>query len=293
MNVIEARGLRKSFGKTVALDGVDLQIEQGRILGLIGPNGAGKSTALHAVLGLTPYEGELKVLGRDPWNERDQLMHDVCFIADVAVLPRWLGVSQALDFVAGVHPRFNRAKAEGFLAKTSIKRGSKVRELSKGMVTQLHLALVMAIDAKLLVLDEPTLGLDLLYRKQFYDSLLNEYFDGNRTIVVTTHQVEEVEHVLTDIMFIQKGRIVLNSSMEAVEARYQEVMVVPEHAAAARALKPIHERQVFGRSVLIFDRVDRPQLAALGEVRTPSIADLFVALMGDKANNTAPQGAAQ
>jgi ABC-2 type transport system ATP-binding protein len=293
MNVVEARGLRKSFGKTIALDGVDLHIEAGRILGLIGPNGAGKSTALHAILGLTSYQGELKVLGRDPWSERDQLMSDVCFIADVAVLPRWLKVSQALDYVAGVHPRFNRAKAESFLARTSIKHTSKVGQLSKGMVTQLHLALVMAIDAKLLVLDEPTLGLDLLYRKQFYDSLLNEYFDGTRTIVVTTHQVEEVEHVLTDVMFIQRGRIVLNCSMEAFEARYQEVMCHPEQVAAARALKPLHERQVFGRSVLIFDGVDRQQLAALGEVRTPNIADLFVALMGDQANNVVQKGAGQ
>jgi ABC-2 type transport system ATP-binding protein len=292
MNVIEARGLRKSFGKTIALDGVDLRIEAGRILGLIGPNGAGKSTALHAILGLIPYEGELKVLGRDPWNERDRLMRDVCFIADVAVLPRWLRVSQAIDYVAGVHPRFDRAKAEAFLTKTSIKRTSKVGELSKGMVTQLHLALVMAIDAKLLVLDEPTLGLDLLYRKQFYDSLLNEYFDGSRTIVVTTHQVEEVQHVLTDLMFIQRGRIVLDCTMEAFEARYQEVMVHPEQVDAARALKPIHERQVFGRSVLMFDGVNYRQLEELGEVRTPSIADLFVALMGDKTSNVAHQGAA-
>ena len=292
MNVIEARGLRKSFGKTIALDGVNVHIEAGRILGLIGPNGAGKSTALHAILGLIPYEGELKVLGRDPWNERDRLMRDVCFIADVAVLPRWLRVSQAIDYVAGVHPRFDRAKAESFLTKTSIKRTSRVGELSKGMVTQLHLALVMAIDAKLLVLDEPTLGLDLLYRKQFYDSLLNEYFDGTRTIVVTTHQVEEVQHVLTDLMFIQRGRIVLDCTMEAFEARYQEVMVHPEQVAAARALKPIHERQVFGRSVLMFDGVNYQQLEELGEVRTPSIADLFVALMGDKTSNVAHQGAA-
>jgi ABC-2 type transport system ATP-binding protein len=292
MNVIEARGLRKSFGKTIALDGIDVSIEAGRILGLIGPNGAGKSTALHAMLGLIPYEGELKVLGRDPWNERDRLMRDVCFIADVAVLPRWLRVSQAIDYVAGVHPRFDRAKAEAFLAKTSIKRTSKVGQLSKGMVTQLHLALVMAIDAKLLVLDEPTLGLDLLYRKQFYDSLLNEYFDGSRTIVVTTHQVEEVQHVLTDLMFIQRGRIVLDCTMEAFEARYQEVMVHPEQVAAARALKPIHERQVFGRSVLMFDGVNHRQLEELGEVRTPSIADLFVALMGDKISDVAHQGAA-
>jgi len=291
MNVIEAHGLRKAFGKTIALDRVDLRIEEGRILGLIGPNGAGKSTALNAILGLTSYEGELKVLGRDPWNERNELMRDVCFIADVAVLPRWLRVSQALDFVAGVHPRFDRAKAESLLARTSIKRTSKVRELSKGMVTQLHLALVMAIDAKLLVLDEPTLGLDLLYRKQFYDSLLNEYFDRERTIVVTTHQVEEVQHVLTDVMFINQGRIVLNCSMDQFETRYQEVMVHPERIAAARALKPIHERQLFGRSILIFDGVDRQQLAALGEVRTPSIADLFVAVMG-QAGAAGQKGAA-
>ncbi len=197
---IEARGLRKSFGTTVALDGIDLRIDEGRILGLIGPNGAGKTTALNAMLGLIPYEGELRVLGRDPWKERDRLMRDVCFIADIAVLPRWIRVSNALDYVAGVHPRFDRAKAEAFLAKTSIKTTNKVRELSKGMVAQLHLALVMAIDARLLVLDEPTLGLDILYRKQFYDSLLNDYFDGNRTIVVTTHQVEEMQHVLTDLI---------------------------------------------------------------------------------------------
>ena len=283
MTCIEARGLRKAFGTTVALDGVDLRVEEGRILGLIGPNGAGKTTALNAILGLTPYQGELKVLGRDPWTERDQLMRDVCFIADVAVLPRWMRVSQALDYVAGVHPRFDRAKAEGFLAKTTIKRTSKVRELSKGMVTQLHLALVMAIDAKLLVLDEPTLGLDILYRKQFYDSLLNDYFDRSRTIVVTTHQVEEIQHVLTDLMFINRGRIVLDCSMEEFESRYLEVMVHPEQVAAARALKPMHERQVFGRSILLFDRVDRQQLAALGDVRTPSIADLFVAVMGNQA----------
>ena len=237
MTVIEARGLRKVFGKTVAVDGVNLHVEEGRILGLIGPNGAGKSTALNAILGLTQYQGELKVLGRDPWIERDQLMRDVCFIADVAVLPRWMRVTQALDYVAGVHPRFDRAKAEGFLVKTAIESGSKIRELSKGMVTQLHLALVMAIDARLLVLDEPTLGLDILYRKQFYDSLLNDYFDRSRTIVVTTHQVEEVQHVLTDLMFINRGRIVLDCSMEEFESRYVEVMVHPEQLAAARALK--------------------------------------------------------
>jgi ABC-2 type transport system ATP-binding protein len=280
MASIEARGLRKSFGTSVALDGIDLHVEEGRILGLIGPNGAGKTTALNAILGLTPYQGELKVLGRDPWIERDQLMRDVAFISDVAVLPRWIRVWQALDYMAGVHPRFDRAKAEGLLAKTTIKSRSRVRELSKGMVTQLHLALVMAIDARLLVLDEPTLGLDLLFRKQFYDSLLNDYFDSSRTIVVTTHQVEEIQDVLTDIMFIDRGRIVLTSSMEEFESRYLQVMVNPEHVAAARALGPIQERQVFGRSILMFDGADRQQLAALGEVRTPSIADLFVAVMG-------------
>jgi ABC-2 type transport system ATP-binding protein len=281
MACIEARGLRKAYGTTVALDGVDLRVEEGRILGLIGPNGAGKTTALNAILGLTSYQGELRVLGRDPWSERDQLVRDVCFIADVAVLPRWMRVTQALDYVAGVHPRFDRAKAEGFLAKTDIRPGSKVRELSKGMVTQLHLALVMAIDARLLVLDEPTLGLDILYRKQFYDALLNDYLDRSRTIVVATHQVEEIEHVLTDVMFIGRGRIVFDCSMEALGSRYLEVAVHPEQVAAARALKPIQERQVFGRSVLLFDAVDREQLAALGEVRRPSIADLFVAVMSN------------
>jgi len=288
MATIEARGLRKTFGTTVALDSIDLRVEEGRILGLVGPNGAGKTTALNAILGLTSYEGELKVLGRDPWAERDQLMQDVSFIADVAVLPRWIRVTQLLDYVAGVHQRFDRAKAEGFLAKTAIKRTSKVGQLSKGMVAQLHLALVMSIDAKLLVLDEPTLGLDILYRKQFYDSLLNDYFDHSRTIVVTTHQVEEVQDVLTDLMFINRGRIVLECSMEEFESRYLEVMVNPEHVAAARALKPIHERPMFGRSVLLFDHVDRDQLAALGEVRRPSIADLFVAVMTNNANQPQP-----
>ena len=285
MACIEARGLRKSFGTTMALDGVNLQIEEGRILGLIGPNGAGKTTALNAILGLTPYQGELRVLGRDPWTERDQLMRDVCFIADVAVLPRWIKVSQALDYVAGVHPRFDRAKAESFLAKTSIRQGNKVRELSKGMVTQLHVALIMAIDAKLLVLDEPTLGLDILYRKQFYDSLLNDYYDRSRTIVVATHQVDEIQNVLTDVMFIDRGRIVFTCGMEEFESRYLEVMVNPDQLVEARAHKPMHERQVIGRSILIFDlkpnHVDRQQLAALGEARTPSVADLFVAVLGN------------
>jgi ABC-2 type transport system ATP-binding protein len=287
MACIEARGLRKAYKNTVALDGVDLKLEEGRILGLIGPNGAGKSTALNAILGLTPYEGELKVLGRDPWTERDKLMTDVCFIADVAVLPRWMKVSQAVDYVEGVHPRFDRAKAEAFLTKTSIKRTSRVRELSKGMLTQLHLALVMAIDAKLLVLDEPTLGLDLLYRKSFYDTLLNDYFDKSRTIVVTTHQVEEIQDILTDLMFIDRGKIVLESSMEALDARYTEVMVGPDQLTAARSFGPVRERQVFGRTVLLFDGVDRARLTPLGEVRTPSIADLFVALIGGQAKGAA------
>ena len=223
------------------------------------------------------------MLGRDPWQSRDELMRDVSFIADVAVLPRWIRVTQLLDYVAGVHPKFDRAKAESFLAKTTIKHSSKVRELSKGMVAQMHLAIVMAIDAKLLVLDEPTLGLDILYRKQFYDSLLNDYFDGKRTIIVTTHQVEEVQDVLTDLIFINHGRIVLECSMEEFESRYVEVMVHPDHVAGAKSLSPIHERQVFGRSVLLFDGGDRSQLAALGEVRTPSIADLFVAVMSNNA----------
>jgi len=287
MAVIEARGLRKTFGSTVALDGVDLRIDEGRIVGLIGPNGAGKTTALNAMLGLTPFQGELSVLGHDPWIRRDELMRDVCFISDVAVLPRWIKVSQALDYVAGVHPRFHRAKADEFLAKTTIGRDRKVRELSKGMVTQLHLAIVMAIDAKLLVFDEPTLGLDILYRKQFYDSLLTDYFDRGRTIILATHEVEEVEHVLTDVMFIDRGRIVFNHSMEDVQARYLEVMVNPDQLTAARALKPVSERQGIGRSMLIFDRADRQQLTVLGEVRTPGIADLFVAIVGQR------QGAVQ
>jgi ABC-2 type transport system ATP-binding protein len=291
MALIEARGLRKTFKNSVALDGIDLRVEQGRILGLIGANGAGKTTALAAILGLIPYEGELRVLGRDPWAERDQLMRDVTFIADVAILPRWIRVWQALDYLAGVHPRFDRAKAEGFLARTNIRRDSKVRELSKGMVTQLHLALVMAIEARLLVLDEPTLGLDILFRKQFYDSLLSDYFDGGRTIIVTTHQVDELQHVLTDLVFLNRGRIVLNGTMEELETRYAEVQVNPDQLAAARALRPISERQMFGRTILLFDRADRQQLASMGEVHTPSIADLFVAVVGNNA--AAGPGAAQ
>ena len=277
--LVEARGLRKAYGATVALDGIDLDVEEGRILGIIGPNGAGKTTALNAFVGLTGYDGRLSVLGRDPWTERAPLMRDVSFIADVAVLPRWIRVSQALDFASGVHPRFDRAKAEAFLAKTTIGPARKVRELSKGMVAQLHLALVMAIDARLLVLDEPTLGLDLLYRKQFYDTLLEDYFEQSRTVIVATHQVEEVEHVLTDVVFLDRGRVVFRRSMEEIESRFREVAVHPDRIAAARALGPIHERAGVGRAVLLFEGVERDRLAALGDVRTPSVADLFVAIL--------------
>jgi ABC-2 type transport system ATP-binding protein len=269
----------KNTGKTIALDGLDLTVEEGRIVGLIGPNGAGKTTALYAMLGLIPYVGELKVLGRDPWTQRDQLMRDVSFVADVAVLPRWMRVSQALEYVAGVHPRFDRARAENFLGKTSIGRNRKVAELSKGMVSQLHLALVMAIDAKLLVLDEPTLGLDLSFRKEFYDTLLNDYYDCGRTIVIAAHEVEETQNILTDVAFMNRGRVVFNCSMQELESRYWELMVNPENAAAARALKPIHERSTLGRSVMLFESMDRELLAGLGDVQTPSVADLFLAVM--------------
>ena len=278
--VLDARGLRRSYGATVALDGVDLSVEAGRIVGLIGPNGAGKSTALQAILGLTPFEGQLRVLGLDPWTQRDRLMSEVCFIADVAVLPRWMRVTQALDYMAGVHPRFDRAKAEAFLDRTTIQRKSRVRELSKGMTAQLHLALVMAVDARLLVLDEPTLGLDILYRKSFYDSLLNDYFDGQRTIIVSTHEVDEIQHILTDVVFLARGKIALNVTREDFEARYLEVIVTPEKAAEARALKPLSERQLFGRSLFIFDTVARDRLALLGEVRNAGLADVFVAVVG-------------
>jgi ABC-2 type transport system ATP-binding protein len=293
MACVEARGLRKTFGSTVALDGVDLRLSEGRIVGLIGPNGAGKTTALNAILGLTSYEGELRVLGRDPWRERDALMRDVCFIADVAVLPRWLRVSDALAYLAGVHPRFDRAKAEAFLAKNRIAHGSKVRDLSKGMVTQLHLALVMAIDARLLVLDEPTLGLDLLFRKQFYDALLGDYLDLNRTVLLATHQVDEVEHVLTDLLFIDRGRIVFNHTMEEVEADYQEVLVRPEKIAEARTLQPLHERDSLGRTVMLFAGTGRERLMSLGEVRTPAISDLFLAVVGGARPAAAKEGAAR
>jgi len=279
MAMIQASGLRKAYGETLALDGVDRAVDEGRIVGLIGPNGAGKSTALQAILGLIPVEGELSVLGRDPWAERDGLMSEVCFIADVAVLPRWLKVSQAIDYVAGVHPRFDRARAEALLRRTTIKPGSRVGQLSKGMVTQLHLALIMAIDARLLVLDEPTLGLDLIYRKSFYDSLLNDYFDKSRTIIVSTHQVEEVEHILTDVVFIDRGRIALAATMEALEARFVELVVPTERLAEARKLGPLGERQLLGRATLLFDGADCAALARLGDVRTPGLADLFIALM--------------
>ncbi len=277
--VIEARGLSKSYRTTRALDAVNFTVEAGRIVGLIGPNGAGKTTALKSILGLTPFDGELRVLGKDPYRERDEVMRDVCFIADVAVLPRWLRVSQALEFVAGVHPRFDRARAEEFLRKTDIKMGSRGRELSKGMVTQLHLALILAIDARLLVLDEPTLGLDLLFRRQFYDTLLNDYFDKERTILLTTHQVEEIENLLTDVIFINHGRIALDSAVEALAERYVQLNVNPDHAPRAREMKPFYEREVFGRVAMFFEGRPTQELQSLGETRTPSIADLFVAKM--------------
>lgn len=277
--VISAKNLTKRYDKQVAVDNVSFDISAGRIVGLIGPNGSGKTTALKAILGLVPFEGELSVLGLDPRTHRDELMQQVCFIADVAILPRWLRVRDAVDFVAGVHPKFDRAKAERYIANTKLKPAMRVREMSKGMVVQLHLALVMAIDAKLLVLDEPTLGLDILYRKQFYQHLLEEYFDQNKTIVVTTHQVEEIEHILTDLMFIRDGKIVLSSTMDGVGARFVEVMVAAENADIARALGPIDERQVFGKAVMLFDGVSREKLETIGEARTPGIADIFVALM--------------
>jgi ABC-2 type transport system ATP-binding protein len=280
MSVIEARCLRKSYGSTLALDGVDLSVGEGRIVGLLGANGAGKSTCLQAMLGLIPHEGELKVLGLDPWAEREALMREVCFIADVAVLPRWLRVRQALDYMEGVHPRFDRARAEGFLARTSIGLDRRVRELSKGMVTQLHLALVMAIDARLLVLDEPTLGLDLLYRKRFFDALLADYVDHSRTIVISTHDLAEVQHILTDVVFLDRGRVVLAAAMDELQARFREVVVRPERLAEARALSPAAERQRFGRAILLFDGVAPERLAELGEVRTPALVDIFVAVVG-------------
>lgn len=278
-SVISARGLRKHYGKQAAIDGISFDIAPGRIVGLIGPNGSGKTTTLKAILGLTGFDGEMSVLGRDPRVQRDALMDDVCFIADVAILPGWLRVRDTIDFVAGVHPRFDRSKAERYLAHTKLAPKMRVKSMSKGMIVQLHLALVMAIDARLLVLDEPTLGLDILYRKQFYQNLLEDYFDENKTIIITTHQIEEVEHILSDLMFIRDGKIVLASSMEEVGERYIEVMVGPQHVNPARALQPISERSVFGKSVMLFDGVARNQLAPLGELHTPSLADLFVATM--------------
>ncbi|HQW81967.1 MAG: ABC transporter ATP-binding protein [Rhodanobacteraceae bacterium] len=277
--VIEARGLRKRYGKTEAIKGVDLSIETGKIVGLIGPNGAGKTSVLKAMLGLTDFEGELTILGRNPHTERHALMQDVCFIADVAVLPRWIRVREAIEYVAGVHPRFSRSKCDAFLAKTKLKPEMRVREMSKGMIVQLHLALVMAIDAKLLVLDEPTLGLDVLYRKDFYQTLLNDYFDGEKTIIVTTHQVEEIEHILTDVLFIKDGAISLSATMDELGSRFTEVMVPVDKREAALALKPLDERSVFGKSILLYDGVPREQLDALGETRTPGLADIFVATM--------------
>ena len=277
--VISAKNLSKKYGKQTAIDGIDFEIPAGRIVGLIGPNGSGKTTTLKAALGLIPFDGELRVMGLDPRTQRDALMQDVCFIADVAILPRWLRVRDAIDFVAGIHPRFDRSRAERYIANTRLKPEMKVKQMSKGMIVQLHLALVMAIDAKLLVLDEPTLGLDILYRKQFYQNLLEDYFDENKTIVITTHQVEEVEHILTDLMFIRDGKIVLAASMDEVGERYVEVMVPADKVNAANALQPIDQRTVFGKSVMLFDGVSRAQLSALGETRNPSVADLFVATM--------------
>ena len=282
--IIEARGLTKRYGKTLAVDHVDLAIAPGKIVGLIGPNGAGKTTLLKAILGLTTYDGELRVAGLDPGRQRARLMEDVCFIADVAVLPRWIRVAQLIDLTARLHQRFSRQRCLDYLSNTKIDPGHKVKQLSKGMVTQLHLALVMAIDVKLLVLDEPTLGLDILYRKQFYSNLLNDYFDDQRTILITTHQVEEVEHILSDLVFINQARIALRCSMDEVESRYTELHVYPGQIEAARALGPINERQLFGRHILLYRDVQRTQLASFGEPRTPSVADLFVAIMnGDGA----------
>jgi ABC-2 type transport system ATP-binding protein len=286
--VIEARGLSKNYGSTQALRGVDLNVQAGRIVGLIGPNGSGKTTAIKSILGLASFDGSLKVLGLDPRTQRDELMKDVCFIADVAVLPRWIKVSQAVDFVAGVHPRFDRARAEDFLSRTDIKKDSRVRQLSKGMVTQLHLALILAIDARLLVLDEPTLGLDLLFRRSFYDNLLNDYFNKERTIIITTHQVEEVENILTDVLFIEHGKIRLDASMESLHERFVQLVPAPGNVDRARSLQPIWEREIFGRVTMLFDGKSAPELATLGETRQPSVADLFVALMQPVSAPAAP-----
>ena len=277
--IVSARGLSKRYGRTLAVDHIDLEIPPGRIVGLIGPNGAGKTSALKAILGLATYDGELQVLGKNPATERAALMEDVCFIADVAVLPRWIRVSQLIEVTERIHPRFSRSRCLEYLAQTKVTPTHRVKQLSKGMVAQLHLALVMAIDVRLLVLDEPTLGLDILYRKQFYSSLLNDYFDEQRTILITTHQVEEVEHILTDLIFIKDGRIALQATMEEVEERYVELMVRPDRAQEARALSPLYERELFGRHIFLYRNVDRERLAGMGELHTPSVADLFVATM--------------
>ena len=277
--VISARGLTKRFGRTMAVDHIDIDIAPGRIVGLIGPNGAGKTTALKAILGLATFEGELSVLGKNPARDRAALMEDVCFIADVAVLPRWIRVWQLIDLTEQIHPRFSRETCLEYLSHTKVTPEHKVKQLSKGMVAQLHLALVMAIDARLLVLDEPTLGLDILYRKQFYTNLLNDYFDEQRTILITTHQVEEVEHILTDLVFIQDGKIALDATMEEVQERYVELMTSAQQAEQARSLKPMYERVLFGRHIFLYDNADKAQLAELGELHSPSVADLFVAIM--------------
>jgi ABC-2 type transport system ATP-binding protein len=277
--VISANKVVKKFGKKIAVNGLSFEIAAGRIVGLIGPNGSGKTTALKTILGLTPFDGELSVLGYDPRKQRDALMNEVCFIADVAILPHWLRVCDAIDFIEGVHPKFNRAKAERYIAATKLEPKMKVKAMSKGMVVQLHLALIMAIDAKLLVLDEPTLGLDILYRKMFYQHLLEDYFDESKTIIITTHQVEEIEHILTDLIFIRDGQIVLDASMDEVAERYTEVLVNADQFEAANKLKPIDQRTVFGKSVMLFDGVKRDELAVFGELRQASVADLFVAVM--------------
>ncbi len=281
--LVSARNVSKSFGSLRAVDDVSFDIEKGRIMGLIGPNGAGKTTLLKAVLGLTDCQGSLSVLGLDPFRQRKELMKNICFIADVAVLPRWIKVSQLLDFLHSVHPNFSRQRAEELLAQTTIKKSSKVRELSKGMVTQLHLSIITAIDAKLLVLDEPTIGLDIIFRKEFYSNLLGDYFDDERTIIITTHQVEEIENLLTDVMFINNGKIVLDSPMEELPAHYVELMASADSADKARQFKPIYERDVFGKKVMTFEGVSREQLRGLGDLRTPDIADLFVAKVKGKA----------
>jgi len=280
-DMITARGLVKTYGSNRALDNTSFTVERGRIVGLVGPNGAGKTTALRAMLGLTSFEGELSVLGLDPRTDRSRLMERVCFVADIAVLPRWLRVNQALDFMQNVHPRFNREKAQEFLSRTNIVPKHRVKELSKGMVAQLHLALVMAIDADLLVLDEPTLGLDILYRKKFYESLLSDYFDDTKTIVVTTHQIEEIEKILTDVLFIRRGRIILDNTVEELAEEFTEVLVKPEHADTVRRMNPIHERGVFGKQLFLFEGVSRSDLEPYGEIHSPGISDIFVAKMED------------